>query len=280
MAAARCFIEIFLLLFMMMGNTESLGDHPDVHTQRTMKTCESSTFLITYDNNPHDSRLQTSWGFSCLVRRDPTTILFDAGGDSRILLSNMDKLQIHPEDIDVVVLSHIHGDHTGGLAGLLKKNHRLTVYLPVSFPQSLKDEIKGYGASVEEVSASREIAPGVYTTGQLGDAIQEQSLTVKTHQGLVVITGCAHPGIVDIVKAVRQKHNETVYLVMGGFHLGGTAIPQIQSVIQSLQKLGVKNVAPCHCTGDGARTLFQRYYGNHYMGAGVGTSISIQEKNE
>ena len=268
-------IRISLLSLMIFGNTQSMDGNSKVPSKRTIETCKSSTILITYDNNPHDARLNTLWGFSCLVRCDQKTILFDTGGNSAILLDNMKKLQIDPKEIDIVVLSHIHGDHTGGLAGFLKKNNQVTVYIPISFPKSFKNEAKRYGASIEEVSASREIMPGVYTTGELGSAIKEQSLIVKTSKGMVIITGCAHPGVVGIVGASKEILNDNVYLVLGGFHLGGTSTSQIKSVIKNLERLGVEKVAPCHCSGEEARSLFQKSFAKNYMKAGVGMKISI-----
>lgn len=270
-------IKLSLLSLMMIGNTQPLDNHLEVLSKRAMGTCKSTTILITYDNNPHDPRLQPSWGFSCLVRCDQKSILFDTGGNSTILLDNMEKLFINPKEIDIVVLSHIHGDHTGGLAGLLKKNNSLSIYVPISFPKRFKDEASHHGASIEEVSASREIVSGVYTTGQLGHAIKEQSLIIKTSKGLVIITGCAHPGIVDIVGASKDICNDRVYLVLGGFHLGGTSASQIKFVIENLEKSGVEKVAPCHCSGDDARLLFQRSFDKNYIEAGVGTKISILE---
>ncbi len=91
---------------------------------------------IVYDNYQSDPDLRTDWGFGCVVDGFAKTILFDTGTSGQILLSNMSKLQIDPQDIDVVVLSHIHGDHTGGLAAFLDQNAQVTVFAPQSFPSS------------------------------------------------------------------------------------------------------------------------------------------------
>ena len=76
---------------------------------------------VVYNNYPYKEDLETGWGFSCLVEGADKTILFDTGGDGAVLLGNMDKLRIDPAVVDVVVLSHIHGDHTGGLEDFLEK---------------------------------------------------------------------------------------------------------------------------------------------------------------
>jgi 7,8-dihydropterin-6-yl-methyl-4-(beta-D-ribofuranosyl)aminobenzene 5'-phosphate synthase len=247
----------------------------EVSSQGKARASSSLTIVITYDNNPYDERLKTAWGFSCLVRLPEKSILFDTGGDSSILLNNMGKLRIDPKEIDIVVLSHIHGDHVGGLLGFLRQNSNVTVYLPKSFSQKFKDEMKSYGAKVEEVHEARELFPGVYTTGELGGGIKEQSLVVRTDQGLVVVTGCAHPGVVKIVQKAKEIANDKVYLVMGGFHLGGASTPQIESIIADFKELGVEKVAPCHCSGDKARRLFQEHYGEDYIECGVDKRIML-----
>jgi 7,8-dihydropterin-6-yl-methyl-4-(beta-D-ribofuranosyl)aminobenzene 5'-phosphate synthase len=233
------------------------------------------TITITYDNNPYDPRLSQAWGFSCVVRLRGQTILFDTGGDGSILLHNMRELGIDPEEIDVVMLSHMHGDHIGGLADFLQRNNRVTIYMPVSFPQSLKDEIRRSGARIREVDEAAELFENVLTTGELDGGIKEQSLVVRTPRGLVVITGCAHPGVVNIVRKAKEIAKDRVHLLLGGFHLGGTSIANIESIIENLVALGVEKVAPCHCSGDQARTLFKERFGANYIECGVGSRISI-----
>jgi 7,8-dihydropterin-6-yl-methyl-4-(beta-D-ribofuranosyl)aminobenzene 5'-phosphate synthase len=237
------------------------------------------TITVTYDNNPYDDRLETAWGFSCLIRLPERVILFDTGGDSSILLNNMEQLQIDPQEIDIVVLSHIHGDHVGGLGGILNQNSDVTVYLPASFPQSLKEEIKLYGAEVQEVHEPRELFDGVYTTGELNGGIQEQSLIVKTDEGLIIITGCAHPGVVNVVRKAREIAGDKVYLLLGGFHLGSASASKIESIIDSFEHLRVERVAPCHCSGDNARRLFREHYGEAYIECGVGRIVTLASKS-
>jgi 7,8-dihydropterin-6-yl-methyl-4-(beta-D-ribofuranosyl)aminobenzene 5'-phosphate synthase len=231
------------------------------------------TITIVYDNNRYDGRLTTAWGFSCVIKSPQKTILFDTGGDGVILLHNMAKLDINPKDVDAMVLSHIHGDHVGGLASFLERNSNVTVYMPISFPQNLKDEVRITGAKLEEVDKARELFDGVFTTGELDGGIREQSLVLNTPKGLVVITGCAHPGIVNIAKKAGEITGEKIFLMIGGFHLGGASPSQISHVAESLLQLGVEKVAPCHCSGDQARKMFKEYFGDHYIDCGAGKEI-------
>lgn len=235
------------------------------------------TFTIVYDNNAYDERLQTNWGFACLVEVGGKTVLFDTGGDSPTLLGNMAKLDLDPREIDAVVLSHAHGDHTGGLAGLLDTGVSPTVYAPTAFSASFKDGVRAHTELVE-VTGPMEIFPGVHTTGELGSGIIEQALAVETGAGLVVVTGCAHPGVVEMVRRAQESVGGEVYLVMGGFHLGSASRRRIEAIIADFRDLGVQNSAPCHCTGDAARRMFADSFGENYIPAGVGRVITIGPK--
>jgi len=248
----------------------------DTASEPTRRPGDRLTISIIYDNNKYDPRLEPRWGFSCLIEGLERTILFDTGGDSATLLHNMKELQIDLKEIDVVVLSHIHGDHVGGLNGLLKENGNVKVYLPRSFPEKFKDSIRSFGAGVNEISEAKRLMTGVYTTGELGDGIREQSLVIITSKGLVIITGCAHPGVVNIIRKAKDiVSEERVYLVMGGFHLAGESTARIQSIIEQFRQSSVEKVAPCHCSGDETRRQFRQAYGEGYIESGAGKIITI-----
>jgi 7,8-dihydropterin-6-yl-methyl-4-(beta-D-ribofuranosyl)aminobenzene 5'-phosphate synthase len=123
------------------------------------KTVDTNNISITvvYDNNPYKEGLETSWGFSCVVAGTEKTILFDTGGDGRLLLENMSNTGVDVNSIETVALSHIHGDHTGGLEEFLKKNPKVSVYLPKSFPKRFKKKVISLGAGVIEVDKQTEI---------------------------------------------------------------------------------------------------------------------------
>lgn len=236
------------------------------------------TVTIVYDNNDYDPRLKTAWGFACLLEFGDHTVLFDTGGDGPTLLGNMDKLGLDPRRIEAVILSHIHGDHTGGLAGLLAVHSDVTVYAPRSFPASFKTQVQAAGAELVEVSKPLEIVPGVYSTGEVRGNIIEQALVAKSAQGLLVITGCAHPGIVRMVEQAQEVGKDDIHLMLGGFHLENKSAEAIERVVAEFRRLGVQKVAPCHCSGDKARKLFAEECGDDYALNGLGWEMSIAQQ--
>jgi 7,8-dihydropterin-6-yl-methyl-4-(beta-D-ribofuranosyl)aminobenzene 5'-phosphate synthase len=189
----------------------------------------------------------------------------------------MARLQIDPGKVDVVVLSHVHGDHTGGLTGFLKENPAVCVYLPEALPGRFKDAVRRYGATVVEVNGPQEICTGVYTTGVLGRRVKEQALTVRTGRGTVVLTGCAHPGIAKIVEKVGHLQEENTFLVIGGFHLEWATRRKVEKIIGVFRDRGVRYVAPAHCSSDKARQLFREHYGERYLDVGAGKTLALAD---
>jgi 7,8-dihydropterin-6-yl-methyl-4-(beta-D-ribofuranosyl)aminobenzene 5'-phosphate synthase len=254
----------------------TLASPTDTLPTETKTTMEkpSPTITILYNNVGHDPSLETAWGFSALVERNGETLLFDTGGDGAILMRNMSALGIDPGQIQSVVLSHIHGDHTEGLNAILNKGLQPTIYIPPSFPTNYKDSLKQI-VPIIEVEPGQTIMEGILTTGEMGTSIPEQALIIRTTKGMVIITGCAHPGIVNLVDRAIQLVGDPVYLVMGGFHLGSASNTQITSILEQFRRLGVQKVAPSHCTGDVAIRMFREEYGDDFIESGVGCVIVI-----
>jgi 7,8-dihydropterin-6-yl-methyl-4-(beta-D-ribofuranosyl)aminobenzene 5'-phosphate synthase len=235
---------------------------------------ENMSLTIVYDNNAYDLRLKTEWGFGCWIEYGDKVVLFDTGGDGTVLLDNMSLLGLNPNDIDVVVLSHIHGDHTGGMEALLGTGVRPEVYVPVTFSTNYKNQLRQL-VTVHEVDGPERILPGVYSTGEMGASIPEQGLMLRTEQGMAVITGCAHPGIASMVRQARDVMQDDIRLVLGGFHLGSASAAQVRQICDTFRELGVQKVAPCHCTGDQAMRVFATEFGDDYLKVGLGWSLDL-----
>ena len=166
----------------------------------------------------------------------------------------------------------------GGLENFLLQNPAVTVCMPQSFPDSFQQSVKDQGAVVKTVSKPERIFSGVYSTGEMGQAIIEQSFILDTPKGLVVVNGCSHPGIDRIVKKAGEICNKEIYLVLGGFHLGQASEERIQEIIRTLKELGVKKVGATHCTGDKAMELFRQAWGDDYVDCGCGAVIDLAQK--
>ena len=240
----------------------------------TSASPESLRITVIYDNNALDSRLRTAWGFSALVEYGEHRVLFDTGGDGPILLENMRTLSIDPGAIQHVVLSHAHGDHTGGLSAVLEAGGKPSVYVLPSFAESYKSQIRKI-TQVREVRPGEILAEGILSTGEISASIPEQALLIRTDEGLVIITGCAHPGIVRIIEIARELTHEPVHLVLGGFHLGSKSHAEISGILADFRQLGVEQVAPCHCTGATAIDMFAAEYGEGFIRTGVGKVFTL-----
>ena len=244
---------------------------------KTGDSISNPIITIIYDNYPYGEGIATDWGFSCVVQGAEKTILFDTGGKSPILLANMEKQGITPKDINLIVFSHIHDDHTGGISGFLEINPKVTIYTPQSFPDTFKEMVRNSGAKLIEIKKPVQICKGVYVSGEIGTAIVEQALLLRTDRGLIVITGCAHPGIVPMVERGRRVVAEDVLCVLGGFHLLNTGADSLKTIIQNLKTLGVRYVAPTHCTGDNQRQFFEKEFGDRYIKIGAGKVLTMND---
>jgi 7,8-dihydropterin-6-yl-methyl-4-(beta-D-ribofuranosyl)aminobenzene 5'-phosphate synthase len=242
-----------------------------------MAEAREITLSIVYNNVAGDEELTLSWGMACIIEGTEKEILFDTGGDGRILLANIRCMGIDPGEIDAVVLSHIHGDHTGGLEVFLAENPAVALYIPASFPENFKRRVKAKAARVIEVRTPVEICDRVHSTGELGTGMKEQALVLESGKGLILITGCAHPGVTYMVKSALDLFDNVVYLVTGGFHLGGANANEIEGVVSELKNIGVRKIGPSHCTGELATEKFRKVWGKDFVEAGCGAVIAIPD---
>ena len=184
---------------------------------------------VIYDNEVRKVGLRQGHGFSALIEDAAVSpLLFDTGADGLALLHNMKELNIDPQDIHIIVISHAHGDHTGGLSEILRINRIAELYLPSSFSRAFP------GRKVTLVKGPVQIRENIFSTGELEGV--EQSLAFKTDRGIFVLTGCAHPGMESIL-AAAAKFGE-LYGIAGGFH-GFHNFEAFR---------GLSMICPCHCT--------------------------------
>lgn len=209
---------------------------------------------IISDNTVYKKGLLSEWGFSCLVEvENLPNILFDTGASGSVLMYNMKKLDINPESIDSVIISHNHWDHRGGLDEFLKVNSNVKLYLPFTFANA--PEAK----EVLRVRDPIEIYKNVYSTGELSNI--EQSLLVKLDKGLVVIDGCSHPGVRNILNRAKDFGNPIA--LIGGLH-GFNEF----NLLEDLEL-----ICATHCTQHKER--IKELYPEKFMEGGAGRIIQI-----
>jgi 7,8-dihydropterin-6-yl-methyl-4-(beta-D-ribofuranosyl)aminobenzene 5'-phosphate synthase len=209
---------------------------------------------IVYDNCLSKSGLRTGWGFSALIEVGGTPpLLFDTGADGAALLYNMKELGIDPGQIGIIVISHAHGDHTGGLASVLEVNEDAEIYVPASFWGTI------IGRKVKIVTTPVQVSQDIFTVGELQGI--EQSLAIKTSKGVVVVAGCSHPGVGAILDAA--SFHGKVYGIVGGLH-GFHDFSRLD---------GLSLICPCHCTQHKSelRSLFR----DHYVACGAGLELKL-----
>jgi len=232
---------------------------------------------VIYDNKARRG-FESGWGFSCLF---DGKILFDTGPDALPLMENMSRLMVSVEKIESVVISHDHWDHTGGLWEILRSRKGIKVYACKSFSEEFKKGVKELGGKLFYVDQPTEIRKNIFVTGEIigeykGEYIGEQALVVKGQKGNSLVTGCAHPGVVQIVALVKKNMGmRKIYMVFGGFHLESTNREDISEVIENLKKMGVLKVGPSHCTGEKAKRVFKGKFHENFIPVKAGHIIQL-----
>ena len=242
-------------------------------------------------------------------------LLWDTGASSEVMLHNADALDLDLCHLDLICLSHGHYDHTGGLMGILqRRNGRVCILAhPDIFAPKLKErptlqyigapftrnEAEAAGAIMLDCRSPLDLAPGVMTTGEVArlEAFEkvEGFWTVKEGQyrpdcmpddqalainlpgkGLVVVTGCAHSGIINTIRHAQKITGvEELYAVIGGFHLMGADEKRIDATAKALHSLDPAIVRPGHCTGQKAVCRLQEALGERCRPLATGDSIQL-----
>lgn len=228
---------------------------------------------VIYDNCKESQDLQEGWGFSALIEISDRKILFDTGNDQKVFFSNAKKMKISLAEVTDVVFSHKHKDHVTGCKEILenlKENSR--VYVPKGFPiKKIPSHLQ-----LQKVEDFVEIDENIFSMVLKGGLfLYEQFLILQTQKGLVIITGCAHPGIITIIKAAQKKMKKTIYFVLGGFHLFNKNAQFTKQIVSEFESLQVEKVAPCHCSGEKTIKQFQEVYKDCFYKVGAGTVLSF-----
>ncbi len=245
-------------------------------TTTTLAGRGNVTLIVVVDNDPDpNGLLESAWGLSILVETSNGYILFDTGPSPSILKHNLMELGINPEQIVAVVISHLHGDHTGGLPYILKVHPGIPVYVPGKDSSYLAPEIRRYGGRPVPVYNTTRVMEGVNVLGELYGPPWEESLLIISDKGPILLVGCSHPGIVRMVQEEINFTGRPPCLVIGGFHLLGYNYSECEKIAEKLIDLGVGKIAPIHCSGGTIKEVLDKLYPEHYLEAHTGSIIRI-----
>jgi 7,8-dihydropterin-6-yl-methyl-4-(beta-D-ribofuranosyl)aminobenzene 5'-phosphate synthase len=229
-----------------------------------------------YDNIEAVPGVRSDWGFACLVEGRGSRVLFDTGAKPDVLAHNAEALHVDLGHLDALVLSHDHGDHVAGLPALGPRPG-----LPLFYAQGFKDTVvaslRESGAKLVPVSKSVEVRQGFRTSDEFGTSIREEALLIDSPDGLVVVVGCAHPGIVTMLQQIKASTGRPIHTVIGGFHLLQTPADEVARIVATFRELGVVRAGPTHCSGADAIRRFKETYGGRFIPGGVGTVVTVDQ---
>lgn len=235
-------------------------------------------FQIIFNSEAISKKLSIGWGFSCLVNK---RILFDTGEKAEYLFNNMAEMDIDVSRIETVVISHDHWDHTGGLWKLLEENKGIEVCSCPNFSREFKDKVKQAEAILSEADGFVEIAKDIFVTGEIagtykGEYMPEQALIIQTRNGITIITGCSHPGIINMLEKIKDKFpDKQLYSVFGGFHLMDKDKRFMEIIADKFREMKVKKAGPTHCSGKEAEGIFKKKYGDNFIALKAGQILDI-----
>jgi len=243
-----------------------------------MKELNSVRVTTLVDNDVWKSGLTSSWGISLYVEtykgKERHTVLMDTSGSFDTLSNNASKLDMNLSGVEAIFISHWHGDHCGSLSHVLPLLRRSTsVYVPSKNSSGIR-KIKEAGGTPMICSEPVELMEGVTSTGEMVGRTSEHSLVMNVeNKGLVILTGCGHPGIVNIIKRAQQVSGVyRVHAVIGGFHI---SVREALETANLLRKIGVELVSPCHCTSENVKKAVSNIMGTRCVKNGSGKIFSI-----
>ena len=264
--------------------------------------------------SPRDC-LASEHGLSLLIEGTDCKVLYDTGASPRFL-KNAKALQADLGELDALVLSHGHYDHTGGVSALLDRRDRpKTIYFgPNLFEERYsqkRDGLMEIGAAMEEDFALKADVPWVVVGEEpiaLGKGLwlvsgftateemeqpsprmlrringqmvtdrfeDEVAVVLELQEGLALISGCSHVGIVSMCRRVSRLFDRPVKVFVGGTHLMAANEERIQKTCELLREMGLGQLGACHCNGEQAGAYFEEHFPGFFRN-NVGTCLELE----
>ncbi|MCL2143342.1 MAG: MBL fold metallo-hydrolase [Methanomassiliicoccaceae archaeon] len=223
-------------------------------------------------------------GISILIDTDGERTLFDTGMRGNYLMHNMDHLNIDVNTIDRVVISHMHRPHIGGLAAFLeRRDAAVNVVAPSRI--DMRKRVLGIQMGKEEIpdgmsgkmnigviSEWAQLSDNLFVTGSVpaeappaGAApeaqTEENSLVLMTKKGPVLICGCCHNGISNVMSFIKERTGKKVAAVIGGLHMVKMKRTEVHAVADTFADSGPPELYLNHCTGQTQRTYLREKLG-------------------
>jgi len=263
-----------------------------------------------------DGSLLAEHGLSFWIEYGDKRILFDTG-QSDILVLNAKTLGINLAEVNAIVLSHGHYDHTGGLSTILDIASKAKIYMhPSATEPKFSRKILGVKSigmprlakkavqkrHVVWTATPAQIFPGISVTGQVprtnnfedvggaffvdehyqkpDELLDDQTLFIESAKGLVVVLGCAHSGVVNALDYISNLTSRNkIYAVIGGMHLLKASRIRISNTIEAFKKYEIQKIVPLHCTGRKAMGDLKNAFGDKCSFLSAGGQIIFNEIN-
>jgi len=275
---------------------------------------------VLVENTAQGIGLMAEHGLAYHVDAGAQSLLFDTG-QSGLLARNALKLGLDLATIDALVLSHGHYDHTGGLREVweLAPNAPLYAHPAALAPRFARNQdgttrpvgpdaltlqaIRARAHGIIGTASATEVLRGIYVTGEIprttgyedvggpfvldeeglrpDPIIDDQALFFDTHDGIVVLLGCAHAGVINTLNHIRRlTGNRPIDMVLGGMHLLVASPERMDRTIDALRSLGVRRLGPAHCTGAAAAARLWHEFPDACNGCSVGSRFTFQRRQE
>ena len=308
------FVRVLIVAAVLLA-PRGIWSQPTPKLANGLAVLPHAMVTVLVDNMVTDGRLLGEWGLAVLIETGTRRVLFDTGG-GRVIMENARALNVGLSKLDAIVISHGHDDHTGGLAKLFDVSGKVDLYLhPVAFgitywkedsravPRTMspsREQLAARAGRLVETKGPALVTDGIMVTGGIPrvtdfedtglttkafvdkamktpDPItDDQALFFRTPEGVVVVLGCGHAGVVNTIRYISDLLGEPqIYAVIGGTHLLQASPHRIQKTADAFRQYGLKKIMLMHCTGVTAYSDLARAFPNRCTWPGAGARIDF-----